>query len=996
MRFVRFLSPLIVLVLVIASASMAGQFAPGLESYLVEKHAGEPLRALLVLTDQVDVQGMDLDMHYQKTDLATRHFRVVTALQEKAKNTQGPLLVDLESRLGKGINGYQSYWLINAVMVTGDVEVVRQVAARADVELAEVDLVPELIQPTRVEQSGKSIQAIGIAPGIVSVGARRVWDELGIRGEGALIGSLDTGVDGNHPALSNRWRGTHAPWNECWLDVLGSGTTFPVDNGSHGTHTTGTMTGIAPNDTIGVAPAAEWIATNAIDQGAGGGFDNDILNCLQFFTDPDGDPGTTDDVPDVVQNSWGVHEGFTGYVDCDSRWWNAIDACEAAGVALCWSAGNEGSSSQTLRSPADRATTLYNCFSVGATQYYSPFNIWSSSSRGPAGPNCGPQEYRMKPEISAPGVDIYSSVPGGGYQGGWNGTSMAGPHVAGVMALMRSANPNVDVITLKQVLMTTAVDLGQSGEDTAYGHGFLDAYEAVLAVMGGFGWVEGDVQDRATSQPIAGAMVTAEGQVQFAVTDADGSYRLALPVGQATLHVEAFGYADPQEAVTVVENVTTYLDFDLTALPTATLSGTVHLTGYLPPDQAPADGCIVRIADTPLSTVTTGADGRFAFTLPVGADYLVQASLGSLGANSQTVPLSGDLDFDLYLAGITTEGFETGDFSGNPWILNGNDNWYVQSSEVHSGNHAARSGDLGDNQVSHMAVTVDCGAGGEVSFWYKVSSEATYDFLKFYVDDGLKVDWSGEQGWAEYTTTVSGGDHTFRWTYEKDYSVSNGSDSGWIDDIQFPGGASPVPVAVAAPWFLDGGVLESGQQLTLPLLVMNQGSQPLDFTAGSGAGWVTVIDPAAVVGANSYHLCQVTLDATGLLSGMHSAWVDIDSNDPANPQIDVPVELEVTPDASSVAEVPLAFALLGAVPNPFNPQTTIRFTLPVEGFTNLHLYDVRGRLVRALVHELRPGGLNEAIWNGRDQQGRAVASGTYFARLQFDNWTSVKNLVLVR
>ncbi len=996
MRLVKIL--LLLLVVALAGSSLAGQFAPGLEAYLAEKHDGGPLRALLVLSDQVDVVGMDLDLHYQRTDLATRHYLVVTALQDKARDTQGALLADLDSRLGKGIDGFKSYWLINAVLVVGDVDAVRELAARADVDIAELDLAPELIEPIEpieTETVAEKARIIGIAPGIVAVGARRVWDELGIRGEGALIGSLDTGVDGNHPALASRWRGTHAPWSECWLDVLGTGTQFPNDGDSHGTHTTGTMAGLAPEDTIGIAPGAEWIAANAIAQGANPDFDSDILDCLEFFTDPDGDPGTLDDVPDVVQNSWGVNEDFAGYVQCDSRWWDAVDACEAAGVALCWSAGNEGPDSHSLRSPADRATTLYNCFSVGATEYFGPYTIWDSSSRGPAGRNCGPEENRVKPEISAPGVDIYSSVPGGGYAN-YSGTSMAGPHVAGVIALMRAANPDVDVITIKQVLMETAIDLGDVGEDNDYGHGFLDAFEAVQTVMGSRGWVEGHVLDSSTSLPIAGARVTVAGGLPSSVTEADGFYRLALPAGPATLHVEAFGYAALDMGVTVIEDQTTYQDLYLTTLASATFSGTVHQIGHVPPDQVPANGAIVSIADTPLSAVTTGADGRFQFTLPVGSEYVVQARLSGLGAISQTVPVDGNLDIDLYLSQLVAEDFETGDFSAMPWALGGNADWYVQSADAHSGMYAARSGAMTDFQSCNLVVTVDCGAGGEVSFWYKVSSETDSDFLQFYVDESMRVEWSGEEGWTQYTTTVTAGAHSFRWTYEKSYTEFAGSDCGWVDDIMFPVGALPVPLAVAAPWNLDGGVLTPPQQITLPLLVMNQGQQPLDFTASGAGSWVTVADASAVVAAYDYHLCQVTLDATELLPGFHNSYVNIASNDPANPNLQVTVQLEVTDDITSVDDAPRAFALLGAVPNPFNPQTTIRFTLSGAGFADLRLYDVQGRLVRTLVSETRPGGLNEARWDGRDQSGRPVASGTYYARLQAGNRNSVKSLVLVR
>jgi len=983
------------LALMLAGSALAGQLSSGLEAYLAEKHDGGPLKALLVLEDQVDITSLDLELHYQRTTRAARHFRVVTELQEKARETQGPLLADLDARLGKGVDGYKSYWLINAVLVTGTEDAIRELAARNDVDIAEFDLIPELIKPTKTPVVGeKSTTAIGIAPGIVSVGARRVWDELGIRGEGALIGSLDTGVDGNHPALASRWRGNYAPASECWLDVLGTNTTFPNDGNAHGTHTTGTMTGLAPNDTIGVAPGALWIAANAINQGANPGFDNDILDCLEFFTDPDGNPATIDDVPDVVQNSWGVNENFSGYVDCDSRWWAAIDACEAAGVALVWSAGNEGPGSQTLRSPADRATTLYNCFSVGSTQYYAPYTISGFSSRGPAGPNCGPIANRMKPEISAPGSDIYSSVPGGGYQGGWDGTSMAGPHVAGVMALMRSANPNVDVITMKQVIMETALDRGAPGEDNDYGHGFLNAYDAVLAVAGGLGYVEGTITDADTGLPIEGVAVSVVDGFQSDVTEGDGAYRLTLPEGTSTISASVFGYQTATAVVSVLEDQTTYRDLELTRLASATVTGTVYAAGSTPFNATPQAGALVAVNDTPLPSVTTDGAGNFSFILPVGAAYAFQATASGLGAISQLVPVDGDLHLELYLSALTQDGFETGNFSALPWATNGNAVWYVQSAEVHSGNHAARSGAMTHNQNSNLQVTVDCGAGGEVSFWYKVSSEANYDYLEFYVD-GARLDrWAGEIGWAEYTTTVSGGSHTFRWNYDKDWWVSNGSDCAWLDDVTFPGGSAPVPMAVALPWTIEL-TASAGDVIGVPLVIMNQGAASLEGTA-SASGWASLTDGYVGASAYGYTVLEVVVDTAGLLAGYHTTPVTIVTNDPVNPTLQVEIQLTVDGDITAAGDAPRAFQLVGAVPNPFNPQTTIKYVLPEAGSVRLRLYDVQGRLVRTLVDGTRAAGANEVRWDGRDNTGRSMASGTYFARLEQGSQHSVKSLVLVR
>ena len=159
-----------------------------------------------------------------------------------------------------------------------------------------------------------------------------------------------------------------------------------------------------------------------------------------------------------MQNSWGISEEFGyDYEDCDDRWWAVIDHCEAAGVITIWSAGNEGPGAATLRSPADRVTTPTNTYSVGAvdaTNYEYPYPIAVWSSRGPFGCN----SFIKKPEVAAPGVAVYSCIPDGGYSEDYSGTSMAGPHVAGVVALMWSANPELvgDVERTEQILIESA------------------------------------------------------------------------------------------------------------------------------------------------------------------------------------------------------------------------------------------------------------------------------------------------------------------------------------------------------------------------------------------------------------------------------------------------------------------------------------------------------------------------------------------------------------
>jgi subtilisin family serine protease len=465
----------------------AGEIEENFREHLESLSQDELVSAIVILKDQAETEALNANLKVEKATRKERHQRVIAELQDVASRSQEEIVNYLEEKKNEGsVKGYTRYWIMNLIVVQATKEELERIAARSDVEIVEPNFKVSLIEPVGDRSSPPETRSrgIGVTPGLKAINADRVWYELGITGSGRLVGNMDTGVDGTHPALTSRWRGNHEPWQECWRDAYDT-TTFPVDYWEHGTHVMGTMcgAGIATGDTVGVAWEAEWIADNSIGQSVGSEFDNDVLGAFQWFTDPDGNPATTDDVPDVVQNSWGICELFPGYEDCDYRWQTVIENCEAAGVVLTFSAGNEGPESQTHRSPANICNTSTVNFSIGAvdaTHYDFPYPIADFSSRGPS--DC--DRLIIKPEVVAPGVEVYSSVPGGGYeQEYWDGTSMAGPHVAGVVALMRQANPDLDVDSIKTILMNTAIDLGTSGEDNTFGWGIIDAYAAVSALF---------------------------------------------------------------------------------------------------------------------------------------------------------------------------------------------------------------------------------------------------------------------------------------------------------------------------------------------------------------------------------------------------------------------------------------------------------------------------------------------------------------------------------
>jgi len=465
-----------------AGLSSAGEIDAGLADILSVTSSNEPVSILVFLKDRVDLKSISDELTLQGADIRELHEAVVRALQQKAANSQGPTLASLQNlKATGGLNSYREFWIVNAFEVTTTKEQVYLIANLPDVEKVYYNYGIESIAPVEIKPDQGTITVA--EPGLTAIRAPEVW-AMGITGAGVLVSNIDTGVEGGHPALANRWAGVadsryagHPEW--AWYDPYLGQNNFPYDNGGHGTHTMGTICGGAPGNEIGVAPGAHWIAAAAIDRG--GGIPrtvSDAILSFQWMLDPDGNPATDWDVPDVCSNSWGLVTAH-GYAPCDPLFWSYIDACEAAGTVVVFAAGNEGTGG--LRRPADRATDAYrNCAVAAVDANTSGWPLAYFSSVGPT--YCTPDgSAAIKPDIAGPGVNVRSSWPGQTYTY-LSGTSMATPHIAGVVALMRQANANIPVDSIKQIIYETAHDLGPAGEDNGYGWGMVDAYAAVARV----------------------------------------------------------------------------------------------------------------------------------------------------------------------------------------------------------------------------------------------------------------------------------------------------------------------------------------------------------------------------------------------------------------------------------------------------------------------------------------------------------------------------------
>lgn len=502
-------------------------------------------------------QEADLTAAADVKDRAGQGRSVLRTLTGTAKSSQAGLVAMLDEA---GAD-HKSFWIANVVKVTGDAALVSRIAARPEVEQITADKTYRIPEP---EAAGDEPQIASVEWNISRVNAPQVWQQFGDTGEDIVVGNIDTGVMFDHPALVRQYRGNlgggRFDHNYNWWDpsnVCGAPSLVPCDNNDHGTHTMGTMVGDDGVNQVGVAPGATWIAAKGCEGRTCS--TEALLSSGQFMlapTDLRGNNPNPDLRPHIINNSWG------GGADTDPWYQPTVRAWVAAGIFPQFSSGNPGSACGQAGNPGN----LPEAYAAGAFDING--NLYTNSGRGPSAWGAD----MIKPNITAPGVAVRSSVATGGY-GSFTGTSMASPHVAGTIALLWSAVPALerDIDTTRAILDGSAVDTsdltcgGTAANNNVWGQGRLDAFAALSqAPVPPKGQLTGTVQDAVTGAPVGGAKVAFTGPAdRTRTTGADGSYAIDLPVGDYTATATAFGYEPSSTTVSVVAGSTVTQDFTL-------------------------------------------------------------------------------------------------------------------------------------------------------------------------------------------------------------------------------------------------------------------------------------------------------------------------------------------------------------------------------------------------------------------------------------------------
>ena len=959
----------------------AGQLDPQLAADIAGKPADQLVKVWIQLPSTENSKAFKNSLAQQSSSLALQHSTAIEHFKLEHKAAQRNLLSYLRTLpKNKAATNIKAHWLVNMVEAEVPVSDLAGLAARPDVET--IYAVPRITSVLPVESFPAPVQTTSVQQNLTYVHAPDAW-AAGYTGIGRTVCSFDTGVDGSHPALHDNWKGLDGDSAAAWFDPAKqlpyphsiSNCGYSPCNTSHGTHVMGIMVGHTTTDTLGVAPAAKWMSAAVIDIAG-----VSIVDAFEWAADPDGDPNTIGDMPDVINHSWGIKS-----VPCQNLFYDLIDNIEALGVVNVFSAGNEGSAVSSIRNPADRDLDSLDCFAVGNINSSTSI-IDPTSSRGPSTCN-----GHFKPNVVAPGVAITSSIPGGLY-GVISGTSMAAPHVSGLVALLRQKNPNATVDEIKKAILTSTDHLGHALPDNNYGWGLIDCMAALNALppnnpstpdlkvyrfdhapispgdtVTGYVWLKnaGSSVSSVTASLVAG-------NIALSILDGADSYG-TLTAGDT---VRSLGTYQAVVSDTVTVGSVLSLDFDITG------------SGYNVTRQL-----YFSVVPPTERTFITLNSGHIQFSV---SDFGTFGFAGTTASES-FFPLNGagfnftNFGNDLYEGGLmigiddahvsdgirNAAGEPDGDFGVSP---GGNITLVPPKPTVTEQTSAAFSDDRAENPIG-LSLTQNTYAYNYDPFQdfiilqYIIRNDSAVTRTNVYV--GVYTDWDIPQ----YYSNSGGFDVTnqFNWT-----AYYNGSTLTRYRGVKIVQGGTATGFTQSGNLVLYPN-LGNGFTETEKMQSLSDGFIRADsFKTTTNPKDLLQITAARI---NSMAPGQVDTIAFAFLAG--TTFGDI-TNAAINAQDAYLTSVTDVNDEGPDGNLPIAFALHQNYPNPFNPTTTIGFSLARASNYTLTIYNIAGQKVHEVTGSSRAGEV-EIEWDAR-----TFASGIYLYRLTAGNRTDSKKMLLLK
>jgi hypothetical protein len=504
--------------------------------------------------------------------------------------------------------------------------------------------------------------------------------------------------------------------------------------------------------------------------------------------------------------------------------------------------------------------------------------------------------------------------------------------------------------------------------------------------------LQGHITDDSTNQPLQ-AEIFVDGIDNTGVyrnvyisDQAFGSYYRLLTDGNYDVTFTAYGYESQTfEDVAIIDTAPTILDVALTsANPTSSVFGIITDAGT----GLPIENATVELMEYGIPSVTTNALGEYEISGIYSYTYNIGVYAEGYVCHLEDVAISGQSSYDFMICQLDDGTFENGQI-GNCWIQSGHSDWAIEASQAYEGILSIRSGSINDDQHSTIQTSVYVSSNDEISFARKVSSEEDYDYLRFYIDEELIDQWSGNEDWLVESYQVTSGIHTFTWSYVKDGGVSTGSDCSWLDNISIPMGTflePPSSLTYSIPYPQSGDLWSVILNWAEP-----QNSNFLGYNVYRNSEILntTLVTDEEFTDSVPYGSCQEYYVTAVYDEGESSAsnFLNIEEGD--------------WPLSNGNNLVTYVNAFYGNYPNPFNPSTTFKFSLAATAVVELQIYNLKGQLIRTLVDEELEPGFHDVTWHGDDNNGKQAASGIYFVRIDSDSnenidYTSVKKIILLK